>query len=141
MHARAMMPETSRYTFRVEKDAVKASRDTEQYSGQQVDVIVDAPAAPPMSTRQFLSAWWIPLLGCCGSWFFLDSTWGKHELTRKMRWQMYSLHYVQSRSTAKISSKKTCLRQLVSIIVATTACSEACTHERGRSLVVAASIV
>ena len=83
LHARAMMPETSRYTLRVEGDAVKATEDAAAYSGQDIKKCVAPPSAPPMSFRQFLREWWRPLLGCCGSWFFLDIAFYSQNLFQK----------------------------------------------------------
>jgi len=83
LHARAMMPETSRYTLRVEGDAIKASMDAAEYSGQEISKAIAPPTAPPMSSRQFLRKFWRPLLGCCGAWFFLDIAFYSQNLFQK----------------------------------------------------------
>lgn len=84
LHARAMMPETSRYTLRVEGDAIKASLDAAEYSGQEISKPIAPPSAPPMSGRQFLREFWRPLLGCCGAWFFLDIAFYSQNLFQKV---------------------------------------------------------
>ena len=78
-YARSKMPETPRFTLRVQGNALKAARDTcRAMNGDAAGASSLPPPPPPprpptaLSTRQFVRAWWKPLLGCAGSWFLLD---------------------------------------------------------------------